>query len=77
MSNSGGDKLQVVGDPVALASASKFAANLRAFEINKRQKYEKMTKSTLARLALIEFENSRQENDASEPSKWNREKEDV
>lgn len=38
----------------------KFAASLKAFEINKRQKIEKIKKSTLSRLALIEFENSRE-----------------
>ena len=39
---------------------AKFAASLKAFEINKRQKIEKIKKSTLSRLALIEFENSRE-----------------
>lgn len=43
------------------AAASKFTASLKAFEINKRQKMEKINKSTLARLARVEFENARRE----------------
>lgn len=41
------------------SAASKFTASLKAFEINKRQKMEKINKSTLARLARVEFENAR------------------
>lgn len=40
------------------ANNSKFKASLKAFEINKRLRAEKIKKSTLARLARIEFENS-------------------
>lgn len=38
---------------------SNFLTKLKAFEIQKRQKFEKLKKSTLTSLALIEFENFR------------------